>query len=58
MFTHVSDILKELGMNNSSLSLTLLRNNVRIKTTNEENVGTPPSLLHPAPAYVVTVNTM
>ena len=58
MFTHVSDILKELGMNNSSLSLTLLRNNVRIKTTNEENVGPPPSLLHPAPAYVVTVNTM
>lgn len=42
MFTHVSDILKELGMNNSSLSLSLLRNNVRIKTTNEENVGPPP----------------
>ena len=58
MFTHVSDILKELGMNNSSLSLTPLRNNVRIKTTNEENVGPPPSLLHPAPAYVVAVNTM
>ena len=47
MFTHVSDILKELGMNNSSLSFTPLRNNVRIKTTNEENVGPPPSFIQP-----------
>ena len=54
---HASDILIKITALSHIHPAPALWNNMRIKTTNEENLGaTLPPL--PAPAYVVTVNTM